>query len=358
MLHNGNTSSFIKPHNLYASYKLDQSKTITSINAFDVRTGDPLSSISYIGDSHLVYASATSIYISAFSYSQFFDFFSFDEHTAIYKFNLDNHLTYNANGLVKGHLLSQYSMSEHNETLRLATTISQTCCIIDNIIFTLQEHNGTLYTIGELKGLGEFGETIRAVRFMGEKAFIVTFLQIDPFYTIDLSDPMEPRVIGELKINGFSEYLHPVDENHILSIGRYGDAGGTIGGLQIQLYDVSDFSMPFLIDKITLGNDLTLSSIETIPRAFAYREKDMLFGIPISSRSSYGDKAFDVYQIHNSSIMPIHTLTMDQDAKSRYNHEQRGIIFDYNGLTYATMFFEDHAITQFLSTYSSQIKVK
>lgn len=346
--HNGTQRPYVTPQKLHAPYKIDQESSITSIGAFDVQSGDLINNVSYIGDSHTIYASSRSLYLAATSYPYYFDFNYYAERTAVYKFGLDHNLTYKGRGMIEGRMLSQYSMSERNATLRTATTsgFSWGNTGTDNMVFALQEKDETLEIVGELRGLGEEGETIRAVRFVGDRGYVVTFRQTDPFYTIDLSDPTAPYVAGELKIEGFSEYLHPVDENRILSIGRDADAFGVAQGFQIQLYDVSDFSAPLLADKIVIGTRSTYSEAEYNPRAFAYRDSDKLFGFPMYdwSNQDYG-VSFDIYQVDGLTLQHRQLVESDSDG-SWYDHEGRGIIYDYNGTTFGTLFKTNKVITE------------
>ncbi len=332
---------YVLPTRLYAPYKLDQEYAITSIGAFDIRSGKLERQIAYIGSAFTRYASAQAFYLAATQYPRVYDFRHTAERTAVYKFALDDNLSYRGRGFVDGRVLGQYSLSEYRKILRVATTSGNTWSPegTDNAVFTLGEKgDGLLSVLGGVKGLGEKGERIRAVRFVGDKAFVVTFRQTDPFYTLDLSDPAAPAVVGKLKIKGFSEYLHPVDENRILSIGRDADAEGRQRGLQVQLFDISDFSRPKLADKITVGDHGTYSEAEHNPRAFAYRESDGLFGFPLYNygRNRYG-VGFDIYQIDGLSLRHITELNATADNRW-YSYEGRGVIFDFNAVTYGALF--------------------
>jgi len=154
--------------------------------------------------------------------------------TTIYRIATDGlAMTASARGDVDGWLLNQFSMDEHEGNLRVATTTGWTDA--ENAVYVL---NGTLHTIGVLEGLAPT-ERIYSARFVQDTLYLVTFRQIDPLFVIDLSNPEKPKVSGELKIPGFSNYLHPVDESHVLGIGQ---ENWTV---KISLFDVSDPTAPF-----------------------------------------------------------------------------------------------------------------
>lgn len=153
---------------------------------------------------------------------------------------------YVASGTIAGSLLNQFSLDEHNGYLRAITTDgspwSQTGESETHLV-VFEEQADRLVPIGEVGGLGR-GEQLFSARLMGDIGFAVTFRQIDPFYVLDLSDPTNPTVTGELKIPGFSTYLHPVGEDHVLGIGQAATEEGRTTGLKLSLFDVSDPADP------------------------------------------------------------------------------------------------------------------
>jgi hypothetical protein len=142
-------------------------------------------------------------------------------------------------GMVRGRLLNQFAMSEHADHLRVATSDNWA----SNNLYVLHASDGRLNTIGSLENLAR-NERIYAVRMMGDKGYIVTFRRTDPLYTLDLSNPEIPKVVGELKIEGFSNYLHPLDNNHLLAIGQDADSRGRATGFHMQIFDVTDPRRP------------------------------------------------------------------------------------------------------------------
>jgi hypothetical protein len=179
-----------------------------------------------------------------------------DYRTAIHHFDISDagRTEYTASGSVRGHLLSQYSLSEAGGFLRVATTDGSPWGgdSSESFVTVLTESGDELVQVGQVGGLGK-GEQIFAVRFLGDLAYVVTFRQIDPLYTVDLSDPENPTVRGELKIPGFSSYLHPWGDDLLVGIGTDGDEDGRTSGAVASLFDVSDPDQPTLIDKLPLG---------------------------------------------------------------------------------------------------------
>ncbi len=178
-----------------------------------------------------------------------------DYNTAIHTFDISDPAAsaYVASGTVRGHLLNQFSMSEHEGYLRVATTDGTPWDSrnSESFVTVLSEQGSDLVQAGQVGGLGE-GEQIFAVRFLGDIGYVVTFEQIDPLYTIDLRDPENPVTRGELKIPGFSSYLHPWGD-YLIGIGTDGDDEGRTFGAVASLFDVSDIDDPQLVDKIALG---------------------------------------------------------------------------------------------------------
>ena len=178
--------------------------------------------------------------------------------TAIHKIAISNGaITYIARGDVPGILESQFSMDEYNNNLRVATTSS---------VYTTRgsyEYNNVfvldsgMKTIGSLTHIAE-QEKIYSTRFIGDRLYMVTFKRVDPFFVIDLSTPTSPKILGKLKIPGYSDYLHPYDATHIIGVGKEtgtNDWGGvSTKGMKLALFDVSDVEHPTQIDKVEIGD--------------------------------------------------------------------------------------------------------
>ena len=125
----------------------------------------------------------------------------------------------------------------------------------ESFVTTLGERDGALVQLGRVGGLGK-GERVYAVRFVGDTGYVVTFRQVDPLYTLDLSPPSRPAVLGELKIRGYSAYLHPLGDDLLLGVGQDATEEGRVLGTQLSLFDVSDLRRPVRITQYALGSSL------------------------------------------------------------------------------------------------------
>jgi len=166
-------------------------------------------------------------------------------HTSIHRFALSGTgAAYTASGSVPGDLRNQFSLSEHEGHLRVVTTSGDTWDgSSESFVRVLRETDGELIEVGSVGDMGN-GEAVQSVRFVGDVGYVVTFRQIDPFYTLDLRDPENPRVVGELKIPGFSSYLHPIGDGRVLGVGSDADLDGRVTGSKVSIFDVSDPAEP------------------------------------------------------------------------------------------------------------------
>jgi uncharacterized secreted protein with C-terminal beta-propeller domain len=204
--------------------------------------------------------------------------------TAIHKIAISNGaITYIARGDVSGSLKDQFAMDEHDNNLRVATTsnVYTTRGSYEyNNVFVL---DSGMKTIGSLTHIAE-QEQIYATRFIGDRLYMVTYKRVDPFFVIDLSVPTAPKILGKLKIPGFSDYLHPYDATHIIGVGKEtgtNDWGGvSTKGLKLALFDVSDVDHPTQIDKVEIGDSGTDSAALTDHKAFLFDKDKNLLVIP------------------------------------------------------------------------------
>ncbi len=222
-----------------------------------------------------VYASVQNIYVLGHNWS--------DNTTRIHKFHLsDESVELTAVGSVEGSLLNQFSIDEHEGFLRIATT-SGSWFSTGNNVYVLGQEGNALKVVGAVEDLAP-GERIFAVRFLGDRGFVVTFRQIDPLFAIDFSDPTQPRLAGELHIPGFSNYLHPVGENHLLGIGRNADMTGRQQELQVSLFDVSNLAEPRLVERFTIDAGVFAYSEATHDHhAVGYFSDTQTLAIPVST---------------------------------------------------------------------------
>lgn len=201
--------------------------------------------------------------------------------------------TYQASGTVDGFLLSQWALDEQDGVIRVATTTDPRAASqeSESSLITLREDGDTLTETGRVDGLG-LTEQVRAVRYLSpDLAAVVTFRQTDPLYLIDTSDPTEPRVTGELKIPGYSAYLHPIDEDTLLGVGQDADPEtGQTSGMQVSLFDISDLSAPQQTEVLTWKNGYT--PVEWDHRAFTHwPATDQVF-VPMARWGEAKDEMF------------------------------------------------------------------
>ena len=249
-------------------------------------------------DGTLVYASPTNLYIASPRwFSPEIDPATADfsgSTTQVHRFDISAPLEteYRGSGTVRGFPLNQFAFSEHAGHLRVATTedppfneSGAQAGESESFVTVLALGERALGRVGRVGGLGR-GERIQAVRFLGDRGYVVTFRQVDPLYTLDLSDPRNPAVRGELKIPGFSSYLQPVGDHRLIGIGQDATAEGRVTGSQVSLFDVSDPAQPRRLAQHTLGSGY--SEAKGDHHAVLFWESTGLLAIPFQS---YGDGA-------------------------------------------------------------------
>ena len=218
--------------------------------------------------------------------------YDYNKYTTIYKFKIndDGSLKYNNKTKEEGSTINQFSLDEYQNKLRVALSGNEGSRIV---IF-----DENLKEIGSTEYLSK-GERMYSTRFLGNKAYMVTYKNTDPLYAIDLSIPTSPKVLGELKIPGYSTYLHPYDENHLIGIGMetkekvYRDSFGKvkrttaiITGMKMALFDVSDINNPIQISKTVIGDSRTTSAILTNHKALLFSKEKGLLAIPVNKYES------------------------------------------------------------------------
>jgi uncharacterized secreted protein with C-terminal beta-propeller domain len=188
---------------------------------------------------------------------------------------------------VPGRVLNQFSLDEYQGYLRLATTRDQISSRFDDLnevaINNIYILDDKMKIIGNLEGLAG-GEQIYSARFLGDKAFVVTFKRTDPLLVIDLKDPKNPKLVGELKIPGFSTYLHPYSDKYLIGLGTdtkdLGDQGVSVGGIKLSLFDISDISQPKELDTYIAGLAGSYSVASNNHKAFLFSSEKNLLALP------------------------------------------------------------------------------
>jgi uncharacterized secreted protein with C-terminal beta-propeller domain len=232
-------------------------------------------------------------------------------------------------------LLNQFSMDEHDGYFRVVTTKGfawDTEELSENNLFIL---DAGMKKVGSIEGLAK-GERIYSARFMGDKAYMVTFKETDPLFVMDVSTPTAPKVLGELKIPGFSNYLHPLDENHLIGFGYDtksipGENGSPpriiTGGMKISLFDVTDFANPKEKDVEILGGQGTYSPLQYDHKAlFQHRDKG-LYGFPVTLYQSTNKEGYGQYAGEGAMMYEItaeegiqQVANMIKPAKQQYEN--------------------------------------
>ncbi|MEE8330207.1 MAG: beta-propeller domain-containing protein [Acidimicrobiia bacterium] len=312
-----------------------------------VRVGSGSAAIFAQGET--VYASSDNLYVATNPWVQpallesDWESVAADFATTIHRFDTTDpqHISYEGSGAVTGYLLNQFALSEHEGHLRVASTDAAA-----RWGFSSEQHSlvsviniESMETVGQVGGLGK-GEQIYSVRFIGDAGFVVTFRQVDPLYALDLSNPESPELLGELKINGYSAYLHPVGENRLLGVGQDATSEGRILGTQVSLFDISDLANPSLIDKVTLGGDGGNSEVEYDHRAFLYWAPAELAVMPVQTwtwdgrSDSYFNGAIGVH-VHENEV---HLL-------DRISHQSSQDYWEYGSQIRRSMVIGDELYT-------------
>jgi uncharacterized secreted protein with C-terminal beta-propeller domain len=310
-------SSLLNDCQGYYESQIDDGKSFLTLAGFELKNDSPLSLSTIVGRPGAVYASGDSLYVAArhqpvMGQGWFFELDEVAEATSVHKFRLANAAVgYVGSGAVKGRVLNQFSMDEYQGALRIATTTGHLPSPdVHSTVSVLMESAGALEAVGALDGLAP-GEDIRSARFDGAKGFVVTFKKTDPLFVLDLSDAAKPSVAGELKIPGFSTYLHLMDRTHLLSIGYDADDQGSFAwfaGVQLQIFDIGDAKNPRLLHKEVIGTRGTSSEALTNHLAFTYFAPKHVLAIPMvvcegGSGGSFGDQmTFSGLMVYDATV--------------------------------------------------------
>ncbi|HZO98558.1 MAG TPA: beta-propeller domain-containing protein [Gaiellaceae bacterium] len=271
--------------------------TVTTI---DLAKGlAPVDTAGLMTDARIVYASPTKLFVATERWSARPDPATPDEArpnvtTEIHAFDISDasHTTYLGSGSVPGYLLNQWSLSDFQDVLRVVSTDQPAWWgggagdDSQSYLTTFRAGGGKLTQVGQLGGLGQ-GERVYAVRFIGETGYVVTFKQVDPLHTLDVSDPAHPQLLGALTIPGYSAYLHPVGDGLLLGIGQDVGDHNEPTGTQVSLFDVSDLKHPTRLYHYSLGRGW--SAAESDHHAFLYWPATGLVVVPFG-QSAVGMK--------------------------------------------------------------------
>jgi uncharacterized secreted protein with C-terminal beta-propeller domain len=248
--------------------------TVARLSTTDARPGIDAAAV-MVGMGSTVYASADAVYVAGTSWEG-----GAGTTTSLMAFSLGERIAHLASGSVPGFVPDQFAMDEAADgTFRIATQTGWWGRSASSAVHVLRRQGREFLTLGSVTGIAP-GEDLKAVRFIDDQAFVVTFLQVDPLFVIDLADPRNPRITGELKIPGFSSYLHPMEEGRLFGIGQ-GDAWNTG---KLSLFDVSDPVAPAEVDAVTLGGPDGWTSSEAAwdHHAFAWFPTHGLLAVPVT----------------------------------------------------------------------------
>ena len=301
----GNETDVIPATDIYFSAVTDYGFTFTTVfavNAVD-DAEEPTHETILLGTTRSIYTSQRNIYVAFSNY----DSFTGAEKTLVYRIEVDGRNIKNkASGAVAGGILNQFSMDEYAGHFRIATTIGAwESGTSKNNVYVL---NMSLHAVGKLENLG-LTERIYAVRFMGDRCYLVTFLQVDPFFVLDLSSPTEPKMLGYLKIPGFSNYLHPYDDDHIIGVGKEGS------NVKMSLFDVANVTDPTETAHFAVQGDWSDTSVQWDHKAFLFNKTKRLLALPVSVNLY---KQVEPYPVNGSHV----------DAYYSWSYWQGVYVFD------------------------------
>lgn len=298
--------------------------TYMTITGIDINNlNKHISSKAVLGNSNNMYANTESIYISGVDYNN-------ELKTSIIKFKMNKgQLSLSGTTSVKGNILNQFSMDEYNDYFRIVTTsYNNNLFGIDDIVRPQEEEttknnlyilDNNLKVVGKLENLAK-GERVYSVRFDGDMGYFVTFRQVDPLFVVDLSNPKNPVINTELKIPGFSEYLHVYNDKYLFGLGKEANKDGRVTALKISMFDISDKNNVIEKYKTIIGNDSSWSEASYNHKAILVSKDKSIIGFPLN----------DSYVIYKFTDEVGFTKLKELQFKSHYYDRSRGLyVGDY-----------------------------
>ena len=259
------------------------SNSYISVTGVNVNSKEEANIETFLGASSEIYSSEDYLYLTKTDYRTNILRRTSTSLTEIYKLKLeDSKISFKAKAEINGYINDQFSMDEYDGNLRIATTAYDKDGNTTNNLYILDEN---LKELGSIENMAK-NEKIYSVRFIGKTGYIVTFKQVDPLFVIDLSNPEKPEIKGELKIPGYSSYLHPYDDTHIIGIGRnteettYGSTVNT--NMKMSMFDIADLENPKEMFSVSIGGRGTYSEILSNHKALFFNKEKNLIGFPIT----------------------------------------------------------------------------
>lgn len=339
----GDTANTVEEDNLYIAADYSTYGYVI-ISSYDIQSATKINSLAVMGNCNTMYMSTSSLYICANKHD------ASSSYTLLSRFDIkDGNIKLQSLGAVTGTVLNQFSLDEYNGNLRMVVTIDireeikkdvqrytasgsivndTVSYYISDTINALYVLNDNLETIGKIEGIAK-GERIYSARFMGPTAYFVTFRQTDPLYSADLSDPENPRILGELKIPGFSEYLHPFGSNLLFGFGQDADQNtGATKGLKLSMFNISNPA--FVTEQHTLKLNDRYSVAENNHKAFLISANKNLIAFP-------GQNSFLVYSYSSYSGFTkkaeVNFNSWDQNSRMVYIGNYLYIFTDFSSIT-------------------------
>ncbi|MDP4007809.1 MAG: beta-propeller domain-containing protein [Candidatus Peregrinibacteria bacterium] len=295
--------------------------------AIPLKSNQEITTEVMLGNSENIYASQDNLYIASTNYNSGSYYYDWSNaKTMVYKYALaPNNIEYKSRGKVPGTILNQFSMDESKGFFRIATTKGDMWGeggnISKNNLYVL---NADMNIVGDIEDIAP-GEKIYSTRFMGDRGYMVTFKNVDPLFAFDLSDPYNPKILGKLKIPGYSDYLHPYDENHIIGFGkdavevtgedklRRGDNFAWYQGMKIALFDVTDPANPTQMFTELIGDRGTQSDVLYDHKALLFDKEKNLLAFPVqvaevpggqtsANPDAYGTTVFDGAYVYSLDL--------------------------------------------------------
>jgi len=298
----------ISPSEIHYSNTSDNYYVFTTFAALNMQntTEEPTYLTLMMGGTSNMYVSLSNVYVT---------FREQDDKTSIYRVRIENNnMTCEAQGKVSGHELNQFSMDEYKSYFRIATTTWANGTSQNNLYIL----NMNLSVVGSLENIAP-EEAIDSARFIENRCYLSTsVVRRDPFFVIDVENASDPKILGYLKIPGFTRYLHPYDENHLIGVGRDAD-----NNVKISLFDVSNVSAPIEISRYAVDGMWSDALVLTEHKAFLFDKPKDLLVIPISTyhanTSGYNGLLSQAAYIFNV------TLSQGFELRDKITHQETGV---------------------------------